>query len=244
MELDYNINNLIIAYISSKIGFIYDGMIKMATSTTYYRDYIFVKHSSSSYANNNIFDSAATLKCTTNEQFVQEDVDIVSLDNNKHIKGTFFSCLNPNANENSITERGLFAKQKDYQVNINNSDILTKNRERKDISPVVIQVNPNDNIITTKKYVFIQSEKDLQTGTVQPVSEQDLDKFFHVEWDYGMIGFVIVMAMLMIGFATKYMLYMPYSVAENITELPNKNTASQSQHYKSNVNVDDEIKKL
>lgn len=215
-------------------------LFKMATSTTYYRDYIFVKHSGS---NNNIFDSAATLKCTTDEQFVQENVDIVSSNTNKHIKGTFFSCLNPNANENSITERGLFAKQKDYQVNINNSDILTKNKERKDISPIVIQVNPNDNIITTKKYVFIQSEKDLQTGTVQPVSEQDLDKFFHTEWDWSMIGFVVVMAMLMIGFATKYMIYMPYSVVENISNSSN-NTASKPQHYKSNVNVDDEIKKL
>ena len=221
------------------------------TRTTYYRDYIFVKRSSkaSNADSDAIFDSVATLKCITDEQLVQEDVNIVSSNNNKHIKGTFFSCLNPNANENSITERGLFAKQKDYQVNINNSDILTKNKERKDISPIVIQVNPNDHIITAKKYVFIQSEKDLQTGTVQPVSEQDLDNFFHTEWDWGMIGFVIVMAMLMIGFATKYMLYMPYSVAENISEFANSSnkstaTASQSQHYKSNVNVDDEIKKL
>ena len=236
---------MIINHLSSKIGYIFYGMIKMATSTTYYRDYIFVKRSKAD--SDAIFDSAATLKCTTDEQFVQEDVDIVSLDNNNHIKGTFFSCLNPNANENSITERGLFAKQKDYQVNINNSDILTKNKERKDISPIVIQVNSNDNIITAKKYVFIQSEKDLQTGIVQPISEQDLDNFFHTEWDWSMIGFVVVMAMLMIGFATKYMLYIPYSVAENISELPNssnKNTASQSQHYKYNVNVDDEIKKL
>ena len=220
-------------------------------STTYYRDYIFVKRSS--YTENNdsnaIFDNAATLKCPTDEQFFQEDVDIVSLDNNKHIAGTFFSCLNPNANEHSITENSLFAKQKNYQINIKNSDILTKNKERKDISPIVIKVNPNDNIITAKKYIFIQSEKDLQTGTVQPVSEQDLDNFFYVEYDWWMIGFVIVMAMLMIGFATKYMLYMPYSVAENISELTNSSnkstaTASQSQHYKSNVNVDDEIKKL
>lgn len=90
----------------------------MATSTTYYRDYIFVKRSGSNN-NNNIFDSAATLKCTTDEQFVQENVDIVSSNTNNHIKGTFFSCLNPNANKNSITERGLFAKQKDYQVDIN-----------------------------------------------------------------------------------------------------------------------------
>ena len=61
-----------------------------------------------------------------------------------------------------------------------------------------------------------------------------------------MIGFVIVMAMLMIGFATKYMLYMPHSVAENISDSSNdnKSTATASQHYKSNVNVDDEIKKL
>ena len=214
-------------------------------STTYYRDYIFVKRSS--YASNSdaIFDSAATLKCTTDEQFVQEDVDIVNLDNNKHIKGTFFSCLNPNANENSITEHGQFTKQKNYQVNIKNNDVLTKNKERKDISPIIIKVNPNDNIITAKKYVFIQSEKDLQTGIVQPVSEQDLDKFFHVEWDYGMIGFVVVMAMLMIGFAIKYMIYMPYSVAENISESSNnKSNAKSQQHYKSNVNVDDEIKKL
>ena len=223
-------------------------MSTTVTRTTYYRDYIFVKRSSkaSNADSDAIFDNAATLKCTTDEQFVQENVDIVSSNTSNHIKGTFFSCLNPNANENSITERGLFAKQKDYQVNINNSNILTKNKERKDISPVVIQVNPNDNIITTKKYVFIQSEKDLQTGIVQPVSEQDLDNFFHTEWDWGMIGFVIVMAMLMIGFATKYMLYMPYSVAENISEFTNSsnNTASQPQHYKSNVNVDDEIKKL
>ena len=173
-------------------------------------------------------------------------MDIVSLDNNKHITGTFFSCLNPNANEHSITENSLFAKQKNYQINIKDSDILTKNKERKDISPVVIKVNPNDNIITTKKYVFIQSEKDLQTGTVQPVLERDLDNFFHVEWDWSMIGFVVVMVMLMIGFAIKYMIYMPYSVAENISESSktNKNAASQQQHYKSNVNVDDEIKKL
>lgn len=222
----------------------------MATST-YYRDYIFVKRSSEASNSNTdsdaIFDSAATLKCTTDEQFFQEDVDIVSLNNNKNITGTFFSCLNPNANEHSITENSLFAKQKNYQINIKDSNILTKNKERKDISPIIIKVNPNDNIITAKKYIFIQSEKDLQTGKVQPVSEQDLDKFFYVEYDWGMIGFVIVMAMLMIGFATKYMLYMPYSVTENISELPNssnKNTTSQSQHYKSNVNVDDEIKKL
>lgn len=226
-------------------------MSTTVTRTTYYRDYIFVKRSSkaSNADSDAIFDSAATLKCTTDEQFVQEDVDIVSLDNNKHITGTFFSCLNQNANEYSITENSLFAKQKNYQINIKGSHILTKNKERKDISPVVIKVNPNDNIITAKKYIFIQSEKDLQTGTVQPVSEQDLDNFFYVEYDWWMIGFVIVMAMLMIGFATKYMLYMPYSVAENISELTNSSnkstaTASQSQHYKSNVNVDDEIKKL
>lgn len=223
-------------------------MSTTVTRTTYYRDYIFVKRSSkaSNADSDAIFDSAATLKCTTDEQFVQEDVDIVGLDNNKHIKGTFFSCLNPNANENSITENSQFTKQKNYQVNIKNSDVLTKNKDRKDTSPFVIQVNPNDNIITTKKYVFIQSEKDLQTGIVQQVSEQDLDNFFHVEWDYGMIGFVIVMAMLMIGFAIKYMIYMPYSVAENISKSSNRSnaTTSQSQHYKSNVNVDDEIKKL
>lgn len=65
---------------------------------------------------------------------------------------------------------------------------MTKNKERKDILPIVIQVNSNDNIITAKKYVFIQSEKDLQTGTVQPVSERDLDNFFHVEWDWSMIA--------------------------------------------------------
>lgn len=212
----------------------------MATSTTYYRDYIFVKPSSS----NAIFDSATTLKCTTDEQFVQEDVDIVGLDNNKHITGTFFSCLNPNANENSITENSQFTKQKNYQVTIKNSNVLTKNKDRKDISPIIIKVNPNDNIITTKKYVFIQSEKDLQTGTVQPVSEQDLDNFFHIEYDWGMIGFVMVVVILMIWFATKYMLYMSYSVAEQLSESSNKNTTSQSQHYKSNVNVDDEIKKL
>ena len=65
-----------------------------------------------------------------------------------------------------------------------------------------------------------------------------------IQKNNSMIGFVTVMAMLMIGFAIKYMIYMPYSVAENISESSNKNTASQSQHYKYNVNVDDEIKKL
>ena len=63
-------------------------MSTTVTRTTYYRDYIFVKRSSE--ASNAIFDSAATLKCTTDEQFVQENVDIVSYNNNKHIKGTFF----------------------------------------------------------------------------------------------------------------------------------------------------------
>ena len=130
-------------------------MIKMATSTTYYRDYIFVKPSS----NNAIFDSATTLKCTTNEQFVQEDVDIVGLDNNKHIKGTFFSCLNPNANENSITENGQFIKQKNYKVNIKNSDVLTTTKDRKDISPIIIKVNQNDNIITTPQICFYSIRK-------------------------------------------------------------------------------------
>ena len=215
----------------------------MATST-YHRNYIFVKHSNNNDSDT-IFDSAATLKCTTDEQFVQEDVDIVSLDNNKHITGTFFSCLNPNANENSITENGQFIKQKNYKVNIKNSDVLTTNKDRKDISPIIIKVNQNDNIITAPKYVFIQSEKDLQTGTVQPVSEQDLDNFFHVEWDWSMIGFVVIMGMFMVGFAIKYMLYMPYSVAEQLSESSNnKSKAKSQQHYKSNVNVDDEIKKL
>lgn len=218
-------------------------MPAISVSNTYHRNYIFVKNDN----NDAIFHSITILNCTTDEKFIQEDVDIVNLDNNKHINGTFFSCVNASAN--SITENSQFIKKNNYQINIKHSDVLTKNKERRDESPIVIKVNPNDNIITAQEYVFIQSEKDLQTGIIQPVSKRDLDNFFHVEWDYGMIGFVIVMAMLMIGFATKYMLYMPYSVAENISEFANSSnksttTASQSQHYKSNVNVDDEIKKL
>lgn len=203
-----------------------------AVATTYHRDYIFVKNDN----NDNIFDTITTLNCDTKKNFIRENLDIIRLDNNKHINGTFFSCVSA---YNSITEHNQFIKQNNYQINIKNGNVLTKNKERQDESPIIIKVNPNDNVITTKEYVFIQSEKDLQTGVIQPVSKQDLDIFFHVEYDWGMIVFVTVIVILMMCFAIKYIYYIPSSVAEQFSN-DNKN----AQHYKSNINVDDEIKKL
>ena len=80
-------------------------MPAISVSNTYHRNYIFVKNDN----NDAIFHSITILNCTTDEKFIQEDVDIVNLDNNKHINGTFFSCVN--ASVNSITENSQFIKK-------------------------------------------------------------------------------------------------------------------------------------
>lgn len=180
----------------------------MTYSPSYHRDYIFVKHSDS---NNAILTNVAKLNCLTDKKLMKEKVDIVNLTNNKHITGTFYSCQTSGF---SLILPSVFETRKDYKITIQEVNILNENIDNTNTEPIVIPVNNSvKNKVFTghsssfanidNEYVFIQDNPSSSTQ----VTQNDLNEFFSLKLDYGMIIFLSITAILMAYFMIKHWLF-------------------------------------
>lgn len=180
----------------------------MAYSSSYHRDYIFVKHSD---GNNETLTNVAKLNCLTDKKMMKEKVDIVNLTNNKHITGTFYSCQTSGF---SLILPSVFETRKDYKITIQEVNILNENVDNTNMDPIIIPVNNSvkNKVLTgysssfaniDNEYVFIQDNPSSSTR----VTQNDLNEFFSLKLDYGMIIFVSIAAILMAYFIIKHWLF-------------------------------------
>lgn len=203
----------------------------MAYSLSYHRDYIFVKHSNS---NNDILTNVAKLNCLTDKKLMKEKVDIVNLTNNKHITGTFYSCQTSGF---SLILPSVFETRKDYKITIQEVNILNENVDNNNTEPIVIPVK--NKVLTghsssfaniDNEYVFTQDNPSSSTQ----VTQNDLNEFFSLKLDYGMIIFLSIAAILMAYFMIKHWLF----TIRKSFELSSKPSVN------SDVEVDKDIQKL
>lgn len=201
----------------------------MAYSLSYHRDYIFVKHS-----NNDILTNVAKLNCLTDKKLMKEKVDIVNLTNNKHITGTFYSCQTSGF---SLILPSVFETRKDYKITIQEVNILNENVDNNNTEPIVIPVK--NKVLTghsssfaniDNEYVFTQDNPSSSTQ----VTQNDLNEFFSLKLDYGMIIFLSIAAILMAYFMIKHWLF----TIRKSFELSSKPSVN------SDVEVDKDIQKL
>jgi hypothetical protein len=189
----------------------------MAYSPSYHRDYIFVKHSDGN-SNSNTLTNVAKLNCLTDKKMMKEKVDIVNLTNNKHITGTFYSCQTSGF---SLILPSVFETRKDYKITIQEVNILNENVDNNNTEPIVIPVK--NKVLTghsssfaniDNEYVFTQDNPSSSTQ----VTQNDLNEFFSLKLDYGMIVFVSIAAILMAYFMIKHWLF----ATRKSFELPSK----------------------
>lgn len=187
----------------------------MAYSPSYHRDYIFVKHND---GNSDTFTNVAKLNCLTDKKLMKEKVDIVNLTNNKHITGTFYSCQTSGF---SLILPSVFETRKDYKITIQEVNILNENVDNNNTEPIVIPVK--NKVLTghsssfaniDNEYVFTQDNPSSSTQ----VTQNDLNEFFSLKLDYGMIVFVSIAAILMAYFMIKHWLF----ATRKSFELPSK----------------------
>jgi hypothetical protein len=187
----------------------------MAYSPSYHRDYIFVKHSD---GNSDTLTNVAKLNCLTDKKLMKEKVDIVNLTNNKHITGTFYSCQTSGF---SLILPSVFETRKDYKITIQEVNILNENVDNNNTEPIVIPVK--NKVLTghsssfaniDNEYVFTQDNPSSSTQ----VTQNDLNEFFSLKLDYGMIVFVSIAAILMAYFMIKHWLF----ATRKSFELPSK----------------------
>lgn len=189
----------------------------MAYSPSYHRDYIFVKHSDGN-SNSNTLTNVAKLNCLTDKKMMKEKVDIVNLTNNKHITGTFYSCQTSGF---SLILPSVFETRKDYKITIQEVNILNENVDNNNTEPIVIPVK--NKVLTghsssfaniDNEYVFTQDNPSSSTQ----VTQNDLNEFFSLKLDYGMIAFMFISAILMAYFMIKHWLF----ATRKSFELPSK----------------------
>lgn len=185
----------------------------MAYSSSYHRDYIFVKHSD---GNSNTLTNVAKLNCLTDKKMMKEKVDIVNLTNNKHITGTFYSCQTSGF---SLILPSVFETRKDYKITIQEVNILNENVDNTNTDSIVIPVKDkvligHSSSFFDNEYVFIQENP---SSPIQ-VTQNDLNEFFSLKLDYGMIVFVSIAAILMAYFMIKHWLF----ATRKSFELPSK----------------------
>lgn len=183
----------------------------MAYSLSYHRDYIFVKHSDD---NNETLTNVAKLNCLTDKKLMKEKVDIVNLTNNKHITGTFYSCQTSGF---SLILPNMFETRKDYKITIQEVNILNKDVDNKNTDSIIISVKDkvligHNSSFFDNEYVFIQE------NLSSPITQNDLNEFFSLKLDYGMIVFVSIAAILMAYFMIKHWLF----ATRKSFELPSK----------------------
>ena len=201
----------------------------MAYSPSYHRDYIFVKHSDS---NNETLTNVAKLNCLTDKKLMKEKVDIVNLTNNKHITGTFYSCQTSGF---SLILPNMFETRKDYKFTIQEVNILNENVDNTNTDSIVIPVKDkvligHNSSFFDNEYVFIQENP---SSPIQ-VTQNDLNEFFSLKLDYGMIIFVSIVTILMAYFMIKHWLF----TTRKSFELPSQPSIN------SNVEVTKDIQKL
>ena len=185
----------------------------MAYSPSYHRDYIFVKHSD---GNSDTLTNVAKLNCLTDKKLMKEKVDIVNLTNNKHITGTFYSCQTSGF---SLILPSVFEIRKNYKIIIQEVNILNENVDNTNTDSIVIPVKDkvligHNSSFFDNEYVFIQENPSSST----PVTQNDLNEFFLLKLDYGMIVFVSITAILMAYFMIKHWLF----AKRKSFELPSK----------------------
>lgn len=203
----------------------------MAYVSSSYRDYIFVKHSNS---NNETLTNVAKLNCLTDKKLIKEKVDIVNLTNDKHITGTFYSCQTSGF---SLILPSMFETRKDYKITIQEVNILNKDVDNNNTDPIIIPVNDlmKDKVLIghnssffDNEYVFIQEDSN------SSITQNDLNDFFSLKLDYGVIIFVSIAVILMAYFMIKHWLF----TTRKSFELPSKPSIN------SDVEVDKDIQKL
>ena len=202
----------------------------MAYSPSYHhRDYIFVKHSN---GNNDTLTNVAKLNCLTDKKLLKEKVDIVNLTNNKHIIGTFYSCQTSGF---SLILPSMFETRKDYKITIQEVNILNENVDNSNTDSIIIPAKDkvligHNSSFFDNEYVFIQDNP----SSSAPVKQNDLNEFFSLKLDYGMIIFVSIAVILMAYFMIKNWLF---STRKSF-ELPSKPAIN------SDVEVNKDIQKL
>lgn len=172
----------------------------MAYSPSYHRDYIFVKHS-----DGNTLTNVAKLNCLTDKKLMKEKVDIVNLTNNKHITGIFYSCQTSGF---SLILPSVFETRKDYKITIQEVNILNENVDNTNTDSIIIPVKDkvligHNSSFFDNEYVFIQDNPSSSTQ----VTQNDLNEFFSLKLDYGMIIFLSITAILMAYFMIKHWLF-------------------------------------